>query len=75
MATKGIEILKENGMEVNTLKPEERQKFAEITQPVVLEYIEKDYGEETYKLAQEYLDAVERAKEKVTNIGNFSEYK
>lgn len=75
MATEGIEILKENGMEVNTLKPEERQKFAEITQPVILEHIEKDYGEETYKLAKEYLDAVEKAKKEVTNIDDFPEYK
>jgi len=68
MATEGINILEEQGMQVNSLSPEGRQEFADVIQPAVLEYLENEYDEEVFELANMYLEAIEAAKERVYNI-------
>ena len=60
----GLPYLREE-MEVYTPTPEEMQIFKDAAIPASMNFIEEEYGEEGAEFAQEYLDAVEAAQEKL----------
>ncbi len=60
----GLPYLAEK-MEVYKPTPEELQQFKDVTIPASMEFIADEYGEEGEQLAQDYLDAIEDAKEKL----------
>ena len=50
-------------MEVYKPTAEELQAFQDVTIPASMAFIENEYKDEGQKLAQEYLDAIKKAKE------------
>jgi TRAP-type C4-dicarboxylate transport system substrate-binding protein len=61
----GVGFLEEAGVEVYSPTSSELKKFKEMAVPAVMEKIEEDLGEEGVQLANDLLDAVEKAEAKL----------
>ncbi len=59
---RGVEELKEEGMQVVEPSPEVLDEFKEVTQQTVIDFIEEEIGEE---LVEELMEAVEEAEEQI----------
>jgi tripartite ATP-independent transporter DctP family solute receptor len=61
----GVGFLEEAGIEVYSPTSEELKQFKDLAVPAVLEAIEEDLGDEGVELANDLLDAVEKAEAKL----------
>jgi hypothetical protein len=61
----GVGFLEEAGIEVYSPTSEELKQFKDLAVPAVLEAIEEDLGDKGVQLANDLLEAVEKAEAKL----------
>lgn len=63
-----LDVLEEEGMEINSLPPEERERMAEIVQPAFREWVEDEFGEDGIYLLDKLEEHAERVQERFPGI-------